>query len=197
VKVAQVNIAQDNVIAESMLSKLGFRFVRRFLQLRLNIAEVSGQGIGQSAWRCRNLQRGEEGKLIQIQNRSFAGTWGYNPNTVEEIIYHTNLTDRSPEDVILACDGDKISGYCWTRTTCETVTGERKGRIFMLGVDPHCRDRGIGKGVLLAGLSYLKSKGLQVAELTVDSENQAACALYRSVGFQVRTISLWYEKALG
>ncbi|MAF85882.1 MAG: hypothetical protein CL875_05330 [Dehalococcoidales bacterium] len=197
VKVAQVNIAQDNVIAESMLSKLGFRFVRRFLQLRQNIAEVSGQGIDQSAWQCRNLQRGEEDKLMQIQNRSFVGTWGYNTNTVEEIIYYTNLTDRSPEDVILACDGDKIIGYCWTEITCETATGERKGRIFMLGVDPHYRGRGVGKGVLLTGLSYLKSKGLQVAELTVDSENQAACALYRSVGFQVRTSSLWYEKALG
>jgi mycothiol synthase len=180
-----------------MLSKLGFRFVRRFLQLRQNIAEVSGQGIDQSAWQCRNLQRGEEDKLMQIQNRSFVGTWGYNTNTVEEIIYYTNLTDRSPEDVILACDGDKIIGYCWTEITCETATGERKGRIFMLGVDPHYRGRGVGKGVLLTGLSYLKSKGLQVAELTVDSENQAACALYRSVGFQVRTSSLWYEKALG
>ena len=196
VKVAQVNIAQDNVIAESMLSKLGFRFVRRFLQLRLNIAEVSGQGTNQSAWQCRNLQRGEEDKLIQIQNRSFAGTWGYNPNTVEEIIYYTNLTDCCPEDVILACDGVKIIGYCWTRITCETATGERKGQIFMLGVDPDYRGRGVGKGVLLTGLSYLKSKGLQVAELTVDSENQAACALYRSVDFQVRTSSLWYEKAI-
>ena len=197
VEVAQVDIVQGNVIAESMLSKLGFRFVRRFFQLRLNIAEVRMQGIDQSAWQCRNLQRGDEDKLIQIQNRSFAGTWGYNPNTVEEIIYYTNLTDCSPEDVILACDGNKISGYCWTRITCETATGERKGRIFMLGVDPHYRGRGIGKGVLLTGLSYLRSKGLQVVELTVDSENQAACALYRSVGFQVLTISLWYEKALG
>jgi ribosomal protein S18 acetylase RimI-like enzyme len=50
--------------------------------------------------------------------------------------------------------------------------------------------------VLLAGLAYLKSKGLQAAELIVDSENKAACALYRSVGFEVQTSSLWYEKVL-
>jgi mycothiol synthase len=98
---------------------------------------------------------------------------------------------------MLACDGDKVIGYCWTRTIYEAGTNGRKGQIFMLGVDPDYRGRGIGKGVLLAGLSYLKSKGFQVAELTVDSRNQAACTLYRSVGFRVWASSLWYEKAIG
>jgi len=196
VKVAHVNIAQDNVAAKSVLPKLGFTFVRRFLQLRLEMARVRWQDIDQAALQCRHLQRGEEDKLTQIQNHSFAGTWGYNPNIVEEIIYYTNLTNCYPEDVILACDGDKIVGYCWTRITYETVADERKGQIFMLGVDPGYRGRGVGKGVLLAGLAYLKSKGLRVAELTVDSRNQAACALYRSVGFKVRASSLWYEKVI-
>ena len=78
----------------------------------------------------------------------------------------------------------------------EKANGERIGLILMMGVDPDYRDKGIGKIVLLAGLSYLKSKGVQVAELTVDSENEVACALYRSVGFQTWTSSLWYEKAI-
>ena len=115
---------------------------------------------------------------------------------MEEIIYYTNLANCCPEDVILAYDGDKAVGYCWTRITYETATDERKGQIFMLGVDPDYRGKAVGKGVLLAGLSYLKSRGLQVAELTVDSRNQAACALYRSVGFKVRASSLWYEKEI-
>ena len=66
----------------------------------------------------------------------------------------------------------------------------------MLGVDPDYRGKEIGKRVLLAGLARLKSKSLPVAELTVDSENKAACALYKSIGFKVRTSSLWYEKVI-
>ena len=54
----------------------------------------------------------------------------------------------------------------------------------------------IGKKVLMAGLIHLKNKGLRVVELTVDSENQAACNLYRSAGFEVCTSSLWYEKEI-
>jgi mycothiol synthase len=66
----------------------------------------------------------------------------------------------------------------------------------MLGVDPDYRGSGLGRKLLLAGLSYLKRKGLQIAELTVDSENKVACALYKSMGFKPWTSSLWYEKRL-
>ena len=66
----------------------------------------------------------------------------------------------------------------------------------MFGVDPDYRSRGLGKKALLAGLSYLKSKGVRIVELNVDSENEVAYALYRSVGFKPWTISLWYEKTI-
>ena len=197
VRVAHVNIPENNTIARSALSKMGFRFIRQFLELRLDISRVRWQDSNQCAVKYRNLQRGEEGELAQLQNRSFTGTWGYNPNTVEDIVYNTNLSGFSPEDIVLACEGDKIIGYCWTRITCGAVTNRKKGQISMLGVDPDYRGREIGKRVLLAGLSRLKSKGLQVVELSVDDENKEARALYQSVGFELRTNSLWYEKVIG
>jgi len=198
VKVAHINIPQNNVVAKSVLSKLGFKLVRRFLELRLDIDKVRWQDIDPAALGCCHLQCGEEEKLTQIQNRAFAGLWGYNPNTVEEITYRTNLGNCSPEDVVLAYDGDEVVGYCWTEIKYEgeAAIGKGKGRIFMIGVDPDCRGRGVGKRVLLAGLAHLKGKGLRVAELTVDSENKAAYTLYLSVGFEVRTSSLWYEKVI-
>ncbi|MFC1992705.1 GNAT family N-acetyltransferase [Chloroflexota bacterium] len=194
--VAHVNIAEDNVVAKRVLSRLGFSLVRRFLELRLDITDVRRSDINHDAPGFRCLQRGEEDKLTQIQNRAFAGTWGYNPNTVEEITYRTNLSTCSPEDIVLICDGDKVIGYCWTGIACKGGSGERKGQIFMLGLDPDYRGKGIGKKILLAGLAHLESRSLQVAELTVDSENEAACALYKSVGFKIRTSSLWYEKVI-
>ena len=198
VKAAHVNIPEDNVGAKSVVSKLGFKCVRRFLELRIDMAKVRQQEVNQAALECCHLRCGEEDKLTQIQNRSFAGTWGYNPNTVEAITYRTHLTNCSPEDIILTYYGDRVTGYCWTGISYErkAATGKRKGRIFMLGADPDYRGMGVGKRVLLAGLTHLKSKGVQVAELTVDSKNKVARALYRSVGFKIRASSLWYEKAI-
>ncbi|MBA7639045.1 Mycothiol acetyltransferase [subsurface metagenome] len=196
-RMARVSIMEGNVVAKEVLSRLGFSLVRRFLELSLDIADVQWLDINQAALGCRYLQRGEEDKLAQIQNRAFAGVWGFNPSTVEEIIYRANLSTCSPEDIVLIYEGDKVIGYCWTGTACEGgATSERKGRIYMLGIDPDYRGKGTGKKALLAGLARLKSRGLQVAELTVYSENKAARALYKSIGFKVRTSGFWYEKVV-
>ena len=197
-KIAHVNIPKDNAPAKRLFSKMGFRRARRFLELRLDLSEAHLLKTNQIGSLFRHMRHGQEDKLLQIQNRSFADTWGFSPNTIEEIIYRISLPNCSPEDVILAYDADKPIGYCWTKIDPgenKSVSGS-KGRIYMLGVNQDHRGKGVGSQVLLAGLSYLKGKGIGVVELTVDSENKAACALYRSMGFDVWTSSLWYEKVL-
>ena len=196
-KVAHVNVREDNVAAMRVLHRRGFSFVRQFFELGLDIAVVGELDMAQAAPGCRYLQLGEEDKLTQLQNCAFAGTWGYNPNTVEEITFRVNSSTCSRKDITLIYEGDKAIGYCWTGMSCEEgIPSIRKGRILMLGVAPDYRGKGIGKKLVLAGLARLKSKGLQVAELTVDSENKAACALYRSIGFEVQANTFWYEKAI-
>jgi mycothiol synthase len=198
VKRVHVNIPQDSMSTRKLFTKMGFRFIRRFLELRLDLSEVHETHRGLIGPRYRHMKSGEEDKLVNIQNRSFANTWGFHPNTAEEIVFRIGLPNCSPEDILLSCDGDKVIGYCWTRIYVGKNEDSRGGRgvIHMLGVDPDHRGKGIGKEVLLAGLSYMKSKCLRTVELTVDSKNRAALTLYYSAGFRVRTRSLWYEKAL-
>ncbi|MFC1929626.1 GNAT family N-acetyltransferase [Chloroflexota bacterium] len=186
-----LNIAENNAVAQRILSRLGFTCVRRFLELSVDMDEIEELAVPG----CRRLQHGEEEKLARIQNRSFADTWGYNLNTAEKIGYYVHLGNGVPEDVILYYDDNQVASYCWTRVAVEA--GVERGRIFMIGVDPDYRNRGIGKKILLAGLAHLKSKGVRVAELTVDSENETALTLYRAVGFEVTASSLWYEKVIG
>ncbi len=196
-KAAHVNIREDNIVGTRILYRLGFSPVRRFLELELDIANVGELDMARAALGCRYLQHGEEDKLTQLQNRAFAGTWGYNPNAIEEINYRVNSSTCSREDIVLIYEGDKAVGYCWTGISCEEgIPSIRKGRILMLGVAPNYRGKGIGKKLVLAGLARLKSKGLQVAELTVDSENKAAYALYQSLGFEVQANTFWYEKVI-
>jgi mycothiol synthase len=195
VRVAQVNIAQVNEAASHTLSQFGFSLVRRFLMLRLKTDDFHEPQINQVTWQYRYLKHGEEEKLSQLQNRSFAETWGYNPTGVQEIAYSLSLTGNSPEDVVVASSGDKLVGYCWTKT-CKEDSAVRTAQVFMLGVDPAYRGQGIGKGVLLMGLGYLRSRGAHIVELTVDSNNQTAYSLYQSVGFRDWASSLWYEKPI-
>lgn len=195
----QANVSPDNVHAKRLLTKIGFHFIRFFLELSIDLPEIHVSGLNAAESFCRPLKKGEEDELLRLQNRSFAGTWGYNPNTIEDILFHLGFPDRSPEDIIIAGEGDRPIGYCWTLAKAGEKRTETagKGRIYMLGVDPDYRGKGMGKQVLLAGLSSLKGKGVKVVELTVDSGNLAARALYRSVGFEVQSSSLWYERELG
>jgi mycothiol synthase len=198
VKRIHVNTPEESMTARELFTKMDFRFIRRFLELRFDLSGVHVPDMDRMGPRYRQMKSGEEEKLVHIQNRSFADTWGFNPNTVEEIAYRIGLPNCSPKDIIFAFDGDNVIGYCWTRIYGEEDNLPRtaKGRIYMLGVDPDHRSKGIGKEMLLAGLSYLKSKGLSIVELTVDGKNKEARVLYRSAGFKVRTRSLWYGKVV-
>jgi mycothiol synthase len=145
-----------------------------------------------------HLQPGEEQLLTDIQNRSFADAWGFNPNTIEEIAYRIHLGSCTPEDILMAYLGDRPIGYCWTRRFVEehAASENRSGEIHMLGVDPDYRNQGVGRNVLLAGLSHLKDKGITIVKLTTDGEDPVAFRLYESIGFQEMMKSEWYEKSL-
>jgi ribosomal protein S18 acetylase RimI-like enzyme len=106
------------------------------------------------------------------------------------------MQGRSPDDVILTFLEDRLAGYCWTLINTEenAKREKKKGLIHMLGVDPDYRNREIGKAVLLNGLEDLEGKGVDIVELTVDSQNPAACSLYESVGFEIFAKTEWYEK---
>lgn len=194
----QVSVLETNASAKKLLNRLGFTFIRHFFEMRLDFSSVRLPSANQGAANSRRLKQGEENLLTEIQNRCFAGTWGFNPNTEEEIAYRLNMHSRSPDDVILTCLDDLPVGYCWTIIDAEENERREKssGLIHMLGVDPQYRQREIGKTILLNGLKDLKSRGVDTVELTVDNENPAACSLYESVGFEVYAELEWYAKVV-
>jgi mycothiol synthase len=196
IKSAQVSILETNAAAKGLLNHLSFRFIREFFEMRLYINSAQIPAARQNALKSRRLKQGEENLLAKIQNRCFVDSWGFNPNTEEEIAYRLNMHGRSPDDVTLTFLEDKPVGYCWT--IVESVENKKreksKGLIHMLGVDPDHRQQEIGKAILLNGLQDLKSRGVNTIELTVDRENSAACSLYASLGFEVFAKTEWYEK---
>ncbi len=198
IKSAQVSVSETNSAAKGLLDHLGFTFIRYFFKMRLDINSVQLPAADQSPTTSRKLRFGEEELLTQIQNRCFADTWGFNPNTTAEITYRLQMHGRSPEDVILTYMDDTPVGYCWTIINAEenAKREKSKGLIHMLGVDPDYRQQEIGKAILLSGLKDLKARAVDIVDLTVDSENPAACSLYESVGFEVYAKTEWYEKAV-
>jgi len=197
--VAHVNVARFNRAGQEVLSRLGFSPVRSFWELRARTGWVCPEGAGPeiqdaagSSLSLRSLQPGEEALLARLQNRCFTGTWGYNPNTVEDICYQTSLEGSSMGDVVVLFQGEDPVAYCWNRTDPRG----QKGRIHMLGVVPEQRGNGLAGAVLQAGVFSLCQQGKNVVELTTDCSNTPACRLYFSSGFRVWSETLWFERSL-
>ena len=190
-----VNISEENKVAGIVLEKSGFKPVRSYLEMKIDISKMDRLEVEKAAGECRCIEHGEEIELTRIQNRAFKGQWGYNPNTTETITYYTRLGGFSPEQVIFVCDEEKIVGYCWAEIVPSSDNdSEQEGIIHMLGADPDYQGKGIGRKALMAGLAYLMKKGVKTASLSVDSKNRSACNLYRSIGFTQQAKNLWYEK---
>ena len=194
----QISIPQSSLAARKTLDRLGLRYIRVFFELKLDTDNFQLTPIDPGIYINRSLLRGKVDRLAALQNRSFAGSWGFNPNTAAQISYWLNMSGCSPDDVIMVYDQDTPVGYCWTRLDpAKNKTGaNNKGLIHMLGVDPEFRKKGIGSIALAAGISYLKGKGVETVMLTVDSQNPAALALYESAGFVTYSKTEWYELQL-
>lgn len=129
--------------------------------------------------------------LTQLQNRAFSGSWGFSPNTRDEIQYRAEMSNTKPGGIIFLCYEQELCGYCWTFII--NNGNSKTGTIAMIGIDPNHRSQRLGKPLLLAGLKFLHSRGAQYVELEVDSQNLPAIRLYDSLGFKKVAERYWFE----
>lgn len=78
-------------------------------------------------------------------------------------------------------------GYCWTKLHSAKI-----GEIYMIGLVPEWRGRGLARPLTRAGLQHLADKGATRAMLYAEQANRAAVNLYERMGFRVtRRLSLF------
>ena len=106
--------------------------------------------------------------------------------------YETLFRQFAPFDqnrnTILVADVDgSYAGHLWFGLQTDFFTGRAKAWIFDVSVRPEYRRQGIGKQLLQAGTAQMKEQGYDDVGLQVFARNEPALALYRSLGFDVRS----------
>ena len=176
-----------------VLEQVGFYRVRTYLDMLWNQDELPEVELPQG-YSVRPFRNGDTPLLTRIQNDAFTGSWGFCPNTEQQIEYRTHMPNTSQAGILFLFDGESPAGYCWT-VMAPAENGVR-GMIGMIGVAPKYRGKGISRYILQAGMKHLRSVGLAEIGLEVDGDNGPAVRLYKTTGFKTMGERHWFERVL-
>ena len=193
----KLSVAHICVMADSgrgkMLEQAGFTKVRTYLDMLWSMDELAELELPEG-YSVRSFQTGDTPLLTQVQNDAFTGSWGFCPNTEEQIEYRTQMPNTSKDGILFLMEGNSPAGYCWT-VMVPAENGVR-GVIGMIGVVPDYRGKGVSRHILQAGMKHLRSIGLAEIGLEVDGNNAPAVGLYESAGFKTMGERHWFERVL-
>ena len=197
--VLHVQVPSDSADARHLLSTEEFLPVKTYWQMRWDGDEIPSVGLPPvglpQGFSLRPFVRDrDEDELTRLQNAAFEHSWGFSPNTVEEIGARVRLERSDTGGIIFVVDGSRLSAYNWTMIASNDSGST--GWIAMTGVHPDYRGRGLGRAVVVTGLEHLKARGVDGVELEVDSENVPARDLYLGLGFRKLRENVWYERRL-
>ncbi len=182
--------------ARSVAAHLGCRPERTLLELALGAERLPDAPRCPDGVRLRPFSVQDDARIwLELHNRAFAehpeqATWD-----ASDLQARFGQPWFDPQDLLLAEDsrsGDLV-GSCWVKLRSDQTA---PGEIYIVGVDPSARGRGLGKLLVQAGLAHIRADGRPGAMLYVEADNAPALGLYRRLGFERRWEHVCYTRQL-
>jgi mycothiol synthase len=142
----------------------------------------------------------DEQVWLAVNNRAFASHPDQGGWTLEAIRTREKEPWFDPAGFLLAeRESDALLGFHWTKVhggdpTSGQHAHEPIGEVYVVGVDPDAQGSGLGAALTVAGLRYLRSRGLSQVMLYVDESNTAAMSTYEKLGFTRWTVDMGYRR---
>ena len=199
----ETEIQDDKIASKKLLESMGFKEVRVFSRMIINLSNIP-LGIGENKEiTIKTLHKDNEEDiklLVYLTNESFKEHFDYRPETIEEIrFWFQQIPSWLYFEFFFAYLEDKPVGFIGVKIDAKYNEHWKKkaGYIQTIGNLKTYRRQGIGKALMLHGLHFLKSKGMEEAELDVDDSNPThATELYEKIGFRVHRKTIAYKKEL-
>lgn len=182
--------------AAALAQKLGFARARVLWQMRRSLLAPLAPVVLPPGVVLRPFVVGaDEAEFLRVNNAAFdwhpeQGGWD-----VAQLKLRETEPWFDPAGFLLAVDAGSaeyasqeggLLGFHWTKvhgTGDAEHPHEPIGEVYVLGVDPAARGRRLGGALTLAGLRYLRDRGLRQVKLYVEADNDAAVRMYRDLGF--------------
>jgi mycothiol synthase len=177
----------EHPAAKKLAQRYGFTKARVLWQMRRSLWAPLDSPTLPDGVRLRPFVVGQdEAAFVEVNNKAFAwhpeqGGWDVEQVRVREaepwfdadgFLLAVEATDETD-----ATRG-RLLGFHWTKAHSAEL-----GEVYVLGVDPAEHGRGLGKALTLAGLHYLRGRGMSTVMLYVEAENAPAIKTYQRLGF--------------
>ncbi len=179
----------DHPSATALALSLGFERYRVLLQMRRSLYAPVARPKLPPGVRLRPFRPGADDEpWVRLNARAFAHLPDQGGWTIDDLRVRMAEPWFDAAGFLLAEREDALVGFHWTKVHGSLDRHEEHdhdpiGEVYVLGVDPAAHGLGLGRALTLAGLRYLRNRGLDQAMLYVDESNRAAVALYAGVGF--------------
>ena len=180
--------AHGDLPAAAMLARAaGFERCRALWQMRRPLGDQPDQP-DQPAFPAgvtlRTFRPGQdEDEWLALNARAFAkhpeqGAW-----TRHDLELREQEPWFDPAGFFIADRHGTMAGFHWTKAHGPADAPGSIGEVYVVGVDPGEQGTGLGRALALAGLRYLRDRGLAEVMLYVDEDNTPAIGLYERLGF--------------
>ena len=174
----------DLPAAGRLARSAGFDRFRALWQMRRSLRDPLEAARLPPGTTLRTFRPGQdEAQWLSLNARAFAqhpeqGAW-----TAHDLELREHEPWFDPMGFFLAERDGVLTGFHWTKIPDPAEPDARVGEVYVVGVDPGQRGTGLGRALTLAGLGYLRERGLPEAMLYVDEDNVPAIKLYEGLGF--------------
>ena len=184
-----------NAAAGRLFDALGFRYVRTFHEIRIDLDDGSEQPSLPDGILIRTFQPGHDERPVHAAlSEAFRDHWGSNFDPFD-VWKHDNIeAEGAGFDAsfwFVALEGDEVVGVACCRAG--SASAPDAARVDELGVRRAWRHRGIGRALLLRAFAEARRRSIAAVELNVDSESPTgATRLYEGVGMRaIRSFERW------
>jgi mycothiol synthase len=187
----------DLPAAARLARAAGFERFRALWQMRRSLREPLDPPRFPAGTTLRTFRRGQdEAEWLSLNARAFAkhpeqGAW-----TRHDLELREQEPWFDPAGFFIAERDGVMAGFHWTKVPGPGAAAQapRIGEVYVVGVDPGQRGTGLGRALTLAGLHYLRDRGLAEAMLYVDEDNVPAIRMYEGLGFTRWSTDAMYQQ---
>jgi len=183
----------DHPSANALALSLGFVRSRVLWQMRRSLYAPVPAPVLPDGVILREFRPGaDDAAWLALNNRAFADHPDQGGWTEEDLRVRLHEDWFDPAGFLLASKDDVLVGFHWTKVH-GTLRHDHDhdsehdhdpiGEVYVLGVDPTAHGHGLGVALTLAGLRYLRGRGLDQVMLYVDETNTTAIRLYQGLDF--------------